>query len=287
MPKSGHHSDAAVEQARHRSAHLRPSELLQPPAGQDDDPHLEHSLFAAAQVQRNLCGPRHWRRTSFELAGEIFPVRHLSGDFISVIEVKNELRFAIGDIAGKGLQAAMWFTQVVSLMQLNMLRYEDPAAALDAMNSDLHATPVRAPLTTVFLGALNLDTGRLRYSGAGHPPALLLRSGGSIVSLSEGGLPLNALPASRYRGGEICVEHGDTLVGFSDGIVECNNRVSEEFGVNGLTDAARKGSGVSAAATLFCVLGEVGDFAASRTREDDFALLVLRREHGAVERIGR
>lgn len=276
-----------METARHHALHSQSTAPLQSPLLHDEQGQLEHSLFAAAQVQRNLCGPRHWRRNSFEVAGEIFPVRHLSGDFISVMEVKNELRFAIGDIAGKGLQAAMWFTQVVSLIQLNMLRFEDPASALSGTNSDLHATPVRAPLTTVFLGALNLDSGRLRYCGAGHPPALLLRSEGATVPLSQGGLPLNALPGVRYQGGEIDVEPGDTLVGFSDGIVECSNGVSEEFGVNGLTDAARKGSGVSAAATLFCVLGAVGDFAASRTREDDFALLVLHREPAAVERIGR
>src|SRR5437870_11838747 len=81
---------------------------------------LRRTMYEAAQVQRKLCGPRLLRREPFEIASEIFPVRHLSGDFISVFELGTDLVFAIGDIAGKGLSAGMWFTHVVGMVRLQI-----------------------------------------------------------------------------------------------------------------------------------------------------------------------
>src|SRR5947207_13799384 len=64
---------------------------------------LHRTLFEAAHAQRKLCGPRHLRRGSFEIASEIVPVRHLSGDFISSFDVEDDLVLALGFIAGNAL----------------------------------------------------------------------------------------------------------------------------------------------------------------------------------------
>src|SRR5881409_3601290 len=101
---------------------------------------LRRVMYEAAQVQRRLCGPRYLRRESFEIASEIFPVRHLSGDFISVFETAEDVTFALGDIAGKGLAAGMWFTHLVGMLQLRAAEGRDPASALAAINDDLLRT---------------------------------------------------------------------------------------------------------------------------------------------------
>lgn len=251
----------------------------------NDKQEIERSLFEAAQVQRRLCGARQWRRSPFDLAAEIFPVRHLSGDFLSVVERDGELRIALGDIAGKGIAAGMWFTQMVGLVQSELAGRRDPAAALEAINAGLQASTARAPLTTLFLGCLELETGILRYSSAGHPPALLLKPDGAACWLTEGGLPLNAIGGARYQAGEARMAAGDTVLAFSDGLLERTDSSTEEFGARRLALAAQRVQGRSAQETLFGVLGAVEDFAARQAREDDFALLVLRRdERGAAER---
>src|ERR1700738_162371 len=102
-----------------------------------DHDDLRRALYEAAHAQRRLCGPRQLRRASFEIADEIFPVHHLSGDFISVFEFEDDLIFAIGDITGKGLAAGMWFTYLVGVIQLQLSALGDPAAAVAAMNRDL------------------------------------------------------------------------------------------------------------------------------------------------------
>ncbi len=239
---------------------------------------LRAAMYEAAQVQRKLCGPRHVRRAAFELAREIFPVRHVSGDFISVFDLGSDLVFAIGDIAGKGLYAGMWFTHVVSMLRSQVSVSGDPAAALSAINRHLLRTSPEAPLTTLFLARLDVNSGEVTYSNAGHPPALLLRENGELEGLSEGGPLLAVVGDALYVSGRITLQPGDTLLGYSDGIAECRNPSGADFGVERIEAAARLSSAATASGVLFSVLGAAEDFAAGYPREDDMALIVLRRE---------
>jgi serine phosphatase RsbU (regulator of sigma subunit) len=238
---------------------------------------LLRTMYEAAQVQRKLCGPRLLRHKRFEIASEIFPVRHLSGDFVSVFERGPDLVFAIGDIAGKDLSAGMWFTHVVGTVRLQMEAQGDPAAALSAINRDLLLTHLELPLTTVLVGRLNLQTGEVTYCSAGHPPALVLCNDGHVESLSEGGPILGVLAGACFANGQTTLRPGDTLLGYSDGITECQNENGAEFGAERLAAAAQISRGSSASGMLFSVLGAAKDFAGDQVRADDMALIVVRR----------
>ncbi len=238
---------------------------------------LRRTLFEAAQVQRRLCGPRQLRREPFEIATEIFPVRDLCGDFVSVLDLGAELLFAIGDIAGKGLSAAMWFTHLVGMIRLQGWAQESPAATLEAINRDLCGAQPGPPLTTLLLARLDWQTGEITYSNAGHPPALLSRRDGRVEWLREGGPLLGAVAGASFVNGKSALQPGDTLLGYSDGILECRNAAGVEFGVDRLQLALRPALASSASAALFSVLGAAEDFAGNQPREDDMALLVVRR----------
>ena len=239
--------------------------------------HLRRSIFEAAHVQRKLCGARHLRRESFEIASEIFPVRDLSGDFISVLEIEDEVVFAIGDIAGKGLAAGMWFTHLVSMLRLQCTKHRNPAKALANMNRDLLSLGFELPLVSLLLCRLKVKSGEMTYCNAGHPPAFLLRSDGQVESLTEGGPLLGAFDGVPFGRGKVTLRPGDTLLGFTDGIVECSDSSGADFGMKRLLEAAQASSGSSASAALFSVLGAVEDFAGSRGREDDVSLIVVHR----------
>src|SRR5207244_5125027 len=77
---------------------------------------LHTAIFEAAQVHRHLCAPRLLRFQDFEIASEIFAVRHLPGDFFTVEETNDGVILALGDICGKGLAAGMWTTHLVGLL---------------------------------------------------------------------------------------------------------------------------------------------------------------------------
>jgi len=236
---------------------------------------LRRTMFEGAQVQRMLCGPRHLRRESFEMATEIFPVRHVSGDFISTFEAGDDLVFAIGDIAGKGLAAAMWVPHLLGLLRLHA--GGDPAATMSAVNRDLCQTGLNPPLTTLFLARVNVGSGKLTYCNAGHPPSLLLGRDGQAEMLAQGGPLLGAVVGAGFRNGESILNPGDTLWGYSDGVLECRNPEGQEFGIEGVAAAARQLPHAPPSAALFSVLAAAEDFAREHPREDDMAMVVVRR----------
>src|SRR6201988_2723739 len=98
---------------------------------------LQQAIYEAAQTQRNLCAPRELVWGEFEIAGEIFPVRHLSGDFFKVMELDSALGLTVGDIAGKGLAAGIWQAHLMDLVQRRARTCMLPADAVAAVNRDL------------------------------------------------------------------------------------------------------------------------------------------------------
>jgi serine phosphatase RsbU (regulator of sigma subunit) len=265
-------------QAGGRPHHRALQEELASLKREHDD--LRRAMYEAAQVQRRLCGPRHLRAAGYEFASEIFPVRHLSGDFISLLQIDGDLVFTIGDIAGKGLTAGMWFTHVIGMIRREMSALNDPAAALSSVNRDLLLADIEVPLTTLFLARVNLESGNLTYCNAGHPPALVIRENNDVQELRTGGPVLGAISRATFVNGNVSLWPGNTLIAYSDGIPECRDESGDEFGVNGLLHAARKLSGCKPSAMLFSVLAAVENFAGSQRREDDVALMVLHRFSG-------
>src|ERR1700739_4919674 len=97
-------------------------------------------------------------------------------------------------------------------------------------------------LTTLRLARLDLTSGEITYSNAGHPAPLLLRRSGKVESLHEGGPLLGALANASYTNGKFTLEPGDTVLGYSDGITECRNPSGTEFSVERLEAVARHSS---------------------------------------------
>lgn len=232
-------------------------------------------LYEAAQMQRKLSGPRRLCRGDFEVVAEMFPVRHLSGDFFNVSDLGDTTLLAIGDIAGKGLSAGMWFTHLLGLTRLYGESLADPAQALAAMNERMCQASPAVPLTSVFLARLDWAAHELVYCNAGHPAPILLRGSGAHEFLHEGGPVLGAVSQARFAGARLHLEPGDTMVGYSDGLLECRNEREEEFGVEGLVRELFKPAPNSISELLFSIIGAAQDFAGSQAREDDCTLMVL------------
>src|SRR5437660_3512971 len=104
---------------------------------QKDYAELHTAVFEAAQVHRRLCAPRLVRRGDFEIASEIFAVRHLPGDFFTVEETNDGVILALGDICGKGLAAGMWTTHLVGLVSAHAGATSMPEAIAAGVNRDI------------------------------------------------------------------------------------------------------------------------------------------------------
>jgi serine phosphatase RsbU (regulator of sigma subunit) len=238
---------------------------------------LQQAIFEAAQVQRRLCAPRELSWGEFEVAGEIFPVRHLSGDFFKVMELGSALGVVLGDIAGKGLSAGIWLPHLMGLIQRSARRHPDPADAVAEVNHELCHDDGAPPLTALFFARIDPRANELAYCNAGLPAPLLLRDNKTLERLEEGGPTLGAVKNAAYHTGSVTLNPGDMLVAHSDGLTECRNTQDDEFEMERLTAAARAVSGTSASKALFSLLGTVLDFADSCSAGDDLTLLVVRR----------
>jgi sigma-B regulation protein RsbU (phosphoserine phosphatase) len=241
---------------------------------------LQQAMFEAAQVHRRLCAPRLVRHGAFDVASEIFAVRHLPGDFFSVEETRDGLVFALGDIGGKGLAAGMWVTHLVGLIRTHTAVNSDPEAIVAGVNRDIARLAAVEPLSTIFVARLDSRSGILDYCSAGHPPALHLRANGQLELLSDGGPVLGAVPSASFDRGSMMMDPGDLLLVCSDGILESFNEAEQEFGAMRLQTELRRAQGGTAESVLFSVLGAVQDFAAPRPLTDDMTLAVVKNNSG-------
>jgi serine phosphatase RsbU (regulator of sigma subunit) len=238
---------------------------------------LHAAVFEAGQVYRRVCAPRLVRNRSFEIASETFAARHVPGDFIAVRETDDSVLLALGDISGKGLAAGMWIPLLLGLLDLHSEPNAEPAEIMTAMNRDLCRVDIGAPLASLFLGRLDSTTCKLDYCSAGHPPALLQGEDGSLASLSDGGPLLGVVANAPFVNGSVELRDRDTLLAYSDGILEAHNYEDEEFGFDRLQHMLRTARTGYADAVLFSLLGAVQDFVGGCPQADDMSLVVVRR----------
>src|SRR5262249_49208682 len=121
---------------------------------QRDYAELNTAIFEAAQVHRRLCAPSLVRRGVFDVASEIFAVRHLPGDFFSVEETSAGLVLALGDIGGKGLAAGMWVTHLIGLIGSHTASNSDPEGIFFALNRDHARVSSVLPFVSLFFARL-------------------------------------------------------------------------------------------------------------------------------------
>ncbi|HZD50671.1 MAG TPA: PP2C family protein-serine/threonine phosphatase, partial [Silvibacterium sp.] len=230
---------------------------------------LHAQLFEAAEIQRKLSGPRELRHGCLEFAREIFAARFLPGDFATFVQNDSKVLAAHGDIAGKGVAAGMWFTHLAGLLQSYGRPDSEPARIACEINRHLcYLRPV-APFVTAFFAQIDCHLGELTYCNAGHFPPILLRADGRTELLEKGGPLLGAIDTAKFDSGELTLEPGDTLVAYSDGVLECCNRSGEEFGLDRLVETLCRAEQSSVQNTLMVLLAAVQDFSEGSPLSDD------------------
>jgi len=264
---------------RSKAASQRELDLeLKVAAVQQDYADLHAAVFEAAQVHRRLCAPRLVQRGDFEIASEVFAVRHLPADFFIIEETGGNLILGLADICGHGLAAGMWTTHLVGLLRRHASLSREPQEILTGVNKDLRLMSPEAPLASLFLARLDPQTGELFYSSGGHPPPMLLRAGGELELLTDGGPLLGVIDDAGFVRGRVQLNSGDLLLAYSDGIPEAQNNSEEEFGYGRLELELRHAWRESSDDILFSLLGTVQDFAAGNPQSDDMSLVVVRRK---------
>lgn len=234
---------------------------------------FRRELALAADIQRAMLPPP--RSAGFPIHGINRPARGVSGDFFDVVELPDgRLAFAIADVSGKGMNAAMLMSKTASLFRCLAKRLDGPGALLAAIDAELAETGSAGMFVTMVAGVLDPRTGRVVLANAGHEPPLLMR--GDSVERVEGGMPPLGIDPTLFLSG--CPESpvdlaGGTLYLFTDGLTEAKGDDGVMLGADGVQALLRRHAGLPAPERLAAVVDEIApDGMALR---DDLTMLVV------------
>jgi sigma-B regulation protein RsbU (phosphoserine phosphatase) len=250
---------------------------------------LESELGIAREVQAQLFPKRMPKLRTLELRGMCNPARMVSGDYYDFVPIDSlRTAIAVGDIAGKGISAALLMASIQSSLRAQLSLRNDQASENSAgwgmstaklvstLNNQLYENTTLEKFASFFCGIYDEGRGRFSYTNAGHLPPILIRDG-QATRLSVTGMVIGAFPDVPYE--ELCLQlhSGDLLVAFTDGITEAENEYGEEFGEERLTDLLLLNAHGPLDELITLVTTAVNEWQSSPDPVDDMTVLVARR----------
>lgn len=227
---------------------------------------MQTALFAPSQI------PRPRARTT-DIHAVSVPARTFTGDFYFTHRAGDRLWFAVGDVAGKGINAAVVMAMIQEELEHRITscatRGCDPSTTVSRLHTFLRPLLPRNRFATVVIGWLR-DDGTLMIANAGHCPPLIVRANGDIDEIGSTGPVAGILPAPRWQSKPHKLRSGDALVLYSDGVIEARANNGEELGVRGLRGLLQRMSS-SARVMATRIIDAVKALA-----DDDVTVVVLR-----------
>lgn len=232
-------------------------------------------LAAALEIQKSLLPHTIPTLRGCELATAWQPVRSVSGDFFNVLQFdERRAAFCIGDVAGKGMPAALVMSNAQALIKAFASAQCEPRDLCGLVNRALSGQLNAGKFVTFFYATFDSANRKLRYTNAGHNPPLLIRCDGACLTLQMGGTVLGVFGDNKFEQGEVQLAAGDRVLLYTDGITEVLNAAGEEFSEERLLALLRTHRNLSAAALQERIITAVKEFC-NGDFQDDATLLVL------------
>lgn len=240
---------------------------------------LQSELEIAREVQNQLFPKNAPTLRTMEITGVCQPARMVSGDYYDFLCMdNNRVAFALGDVAGKGISAALLMASIQSIMRTQLLESKgifSTSSAVALLNRQLFASTSPEKYATFFFGVYEENSRILTYTNAGHLPPLLIREGGAI-SLEVTGTVVGAFPSIKYEQCELALQPGDMLVAYTDGIAEPENEYGEEFGAERLTEILLRYQSAESSEIITRVLKAVEQWTGGGEQFDDMTILLAK-----------
>jgi phosphoserine phosphatase RsbU/P len=244
---------------------------------------LAEELALARRIQLALLPQSLPELPGWELHGGNTPSRGVSGDYFAVVlrtagagSVK-ECVLMIADVSGKGMAASLLTASLEAFAAGPIEDGLGPDEICARLSRLLYRRTPPERYATAFVGALDPGTGVLRYANAGHNPPLVVRAGGDVEELPATGVPIALLPAADYEAAEVRLAPGDTLLLYTDGIVEAANPEGDEYGAERLADLCRRHRQSTCAELAAALEADLEAFVRGVPFADDRTLVMARR----------
>ena len=206
--------------------------------------------------------------------------KDIGGDFYDFFRIDDEhIAFVIGDVCGKGIPAALFMAASRTVIRSMGGRYDTAKTCMAESNRLLMAYSADCMFVTVFYAIYNTTTGLVTYCNAGHNLPHVLRSDGTVYELPMlTNTVLGVFDSTEFKEDSLTLEHGDTLVMFTDGVTEAKNRGRQEFGIPQLMTVLGRQTGNSCQQIVEAVKDAIKDFTDGAEQSDDITMLVVKRK---------
>jgi len=233
-------------------------------------------LQDARNIQNNLLPKSIPQIKDYEIAGMTQPVRFVGGDYFNVIRIsETQTVLCIADVSGKGMPAALLMSSLQAALKPLIWDTRSPRELCRRLNRILCEIAPVGKFASFFYGVLDSRDNRLTYCNAGHNPPVLVRGGGASCELNAAGAVLGQFPDWVYEQSDVQLRSGDTLMLFTDGLVEASDAKDEPFGEECLTMIARENR-EAGADDLKGLLMQAASTHCGGKFQDDASLIVLR-----------
>jgi sigma-B regulation protein RsbU (phosphoserine phosphatase) len=242
---------------------------------------LNREVEIAREVQERLFPQTLPAIRGLDYAAFCRPALAVGGDYYDFLALPHgHLGVAIGDVAGKGIAAALMMASLQASLRGEATRApENLAVAIANINRLLYDSSASNRYATFFYGQYDPTTGRFDYVNAGHNPPMRFRctqGGWEVTRLEVGGTVVGLIETFPYQQGSVTMVAGDILVAFTDGISEAMNHSDDEWGEEALTQSVERCDGLPAKDVLERIFQDCDKFVAGAKQHDDMTLVVLR-----------
>jgi len=216
-------------------------------------------------------------RSEFDIYGILAPAKEVGGDFYDFFLMDHErLCFVVGDVSDKGVPASLLMAVTKTMIKTMSKDADSPSEILDKVNREIAHDNDSSMFITIFCGILNINSGELLYSNAGHNPPLVLHANGEIEFLkSETCIAVGAFEKAVYKSNKISLSNGDSICVYTDGVTEAINENGQLFNEQRLKDAVYSLRNRSIKEIVLETYNKVSEYSKGMPQADDITLLAI------------
>jgi sigma-B regulation protein RsbU (phosphoserine phosphatase) len=239
---------------------------------------LNYDLDMAARIQQKILQqdfPVFPDDKRFDIFADMMAAKHVGGDFYDFFMFdEDHLSFFIGDVAGKGMPAAIYMAVCRTMLKAIGSEIKDPARCIAKVNNMLIPESDISTFVTVFYGLLNLKTGELSYCNGGHNLPYIASADGKVTEVKDvGGLLLGKFEEAPYEMATIQLNPGDSIVTFTDGVTEAENEDQNFFDEERVIKYLEKNASKNLNSIVKGLFLEVMKFTGAAVQSDDITVL--------------
>ena len=245
-------------------------------------------LNLASQIQLSALPrifPAFPDRNEFDLFASMDPAKEVGGDFYDFFLIDDDhLGMVMADVSGKGVPAALFMMASKTIISNNAMMGKSPSRVLRDTNTALCANSQTDMFVTVWIGILELSTGKLTAANGGHEYPMLTRNGQFEIYKDVHGFLVGAMPGMQYRDYEIRLQPGDKLFIYMDGVPEAQNGGRKMFGTDRMVESLNRHREASPEGLLKAVRKAVDAFVGDAEQFDDLTMLCV--EYKGIKKEG-